>query len=106
MASNSDSESEYMTDDEQGQPRPKKKRYAQTYKKDWEKQVTWVTHSPKGDEYAFCTICDKDLSCSEGGLKDLKRHGEREKHKRLSKGKHGQITLSTVSCYFKSITIA
>ena len=65
-------------------PKPKRKRYYQTYRKKWEEEVNWLTHSRKGDRYAYCKVCSKDLSCSEGGLKDIKRHGSTESHLRLS----------------------
>ena len=72
---------------------PKKKKYCQTYRKRWEAGIAWLTSSPKGDQYGFCTICKKHLSCREGGLKDLKRHGESEAHIKLAKADVGQQTL-------------
>ena len=53
----------------------------------------WLTSSPKGDQYGFCTTCKKHFSCSEGGLKDLKKHGESEAHIKLAKAGVGQRTL-------------
>ena len=47
----------------------------------------------KGDQYVFSTICKKRLSCSEGGLKDLKRLGESEAHIKLAKAGVRQQTL-------------
>ena len=44
-------------------------------------------------EYGFCSICKKHLPCSEGGLKDLKRHGESESHVKLARGCVGQQSL-------------
>ena len=38
----------------------------------WEEEMSWITHSRKGDHYAYFKVCNKDLSCSEGGLKDIK----------------------------------
>ena len=70
----------------------KKKKYCQTYCKQWEAGITWLTSSPKGGQYGFCTICKKHLSCSEGGLKDLKRLGESEAHIKLAKAGVGQQT--------------
>ena len=52
-------------------PKPKRKN-TNIYRNKWEEEVNWLTHSRKGDRYAFCKICNKDLACSEGGLKDIK----------------------------------
>ena len=54
---------------------PKKKRYCQMYRKQWEAGISWLTASQKGDQYGLCTVCKKHLSSTEGGLKDLKRYG-------------------------------
>lgn len=40
--------------------------------------MSWITHSRKGDRYAYCKVCNTDLSYSEGGSKDIKRHGGTE----------------------------
>ena len=74
--------------------KPKRKKYHQTYRKKWEEEVSWLTHSRKGDRYAYCKVCNKDLSCSEGGLKDIKKHGSTESHLRLAKSDIGQQTLT------------
>ena len=82
------------SDTESSEPRiPKKKKYCQTYCKQWESQIKWLASSSKGDQYGFCTTCNKHLSCSEGGLKDLKRHGESETHTKLAKAGVGQQSL-------------
>ena len=72
---------------------PKKKKYCQTCRMGWEAGIPWLTSSPKGDQYGFCTVCKKHLSCSEGGLKDLKRYGESEAHIKLAKAGVRQRTL-------------
>ena len=66
-------------------PKSKRKKYCQTYRKKWEDEVSWLSHSRKGDCYAYCKVCNKNLSCTEGGLKDIKRHGSTESHIRLAK---------------------
>ena len=94
------------SDTESSEPRiPKKKKYCQTYCKQWESQIKWLASSSKGDQYGFCTTCNKHLSCSEGGLKDLKRHGESETHTKLAKAGVGQqsiinfIIIIPLTCY-------
>ena len=64
-------------------PKSKRKKCCQTHRKKWEDEVSWFSHSRKGDCYAYCKVCNKDLSCTEGGgggggwgvggLKDIKR---------------------------------
>ena len=85
-------------------PKPKRKKYYQTYKKKWEDEVSWLSHSRKGDGYAYCKVCNKDLSCTEGGLKDIKRHGNAESHIRLVKSDVGQQTLAMT--WSKSLTVS
>ena len=48
-------------------PKSKRKKYCQTYRKKWEDEVSWLPHSCKGDCYVYCKVCNKDLSCTEGG---------------------------------------
>ena len=44
------------SDTESSEPRiPKKKKYCQTYCKQWESQIKWLASSSKGDQYGFCT---------------------------------------------------
>ena len=38
-------------------PKPKRKKYYQTYRKKWEEEMSWITHSRKGDRYAYCKVC-------------------------------------------------
>ena len=76
-------------------PKSKRKKYCQTYRNKWEDEVSWLSHSLKGDCYGYCKICNKDLSCTVGGgLKDIKRHGSTESHIGLAKSNVGQQTLS------------
>ncbi|KAL1379496.1 hypothetical protein pipiens_014859, partial [Culex pipiens pipiens] len=56
----------------------KKKRYAQKYKPEWEKQLPWLKR--EGDK-AYCEICEKFLEYKKGGLKDLKTHQKLATHK-------------------------
>ena len=58
--------------------------------------MSWITHSRKGDRYAYCKVCNKDLSCSEGGLKDIKL--------RLVESDVGQQTLT--KAWSKEVTVS
>ena len=55
-------------------PKSKRKKCCQTHRKKWEDEVSWFSHSRKGDCYAYCKVCNKDLSCTEGGW--VERHKE------------------------------
>ena len=65
-------------------PNPKRKKYYQTYRKKWEDEVSWLSHSCKGDGYIYCKVCNKDLPCTEEGLKAIKRHGNTDSHVQLA----------------------
>ena len=49
-------------------------------------------------------MCKKDLSCTEGGLKDLKRHGNAESHNCHLKAGEGQLTLRSTWSKTTAIT--
>ena len=72
--------------------------------KKWEEEMSWITHSRKGDRYAYCKVYNKDLSCSEGGLKDIKRHGSTESHLGLVMSTVGQQTLT--KAWSKELTVS
>ena len=97
--SGSDSESlsshpDQSTSTSEAGPGPsKKKKYQQSFSKDWERQMSWLSSSLKGSEYGFCMSCNKHLSCSKGGIRDLKRHGETEVHKKNVRSGAGQKCL-------------
>ncbi|XP_058839742.1 uncharacterized protein LOC131695289 [Topomyia yanbarensis] len=70
----------------------KLKKSIQRYSTDWEKKLIWVTESPKGNLYAYCTVCEQSVK-STGGLTDLERHGGTTKH--ISNSKNSKIISST-----------
>ena len=55
--------------------------------------MSWLSHSRKGDCYAYCKVCNKVFR-AQRGLKDIKRHGSTESHIGLAKSNVGQQTLS------------
>ena len=71
----------------------KRKKYGQSFNDAWKGQIPWLSTSYKGDGYGFCLLCNKHLSCTKGGIRDLKRHGETEVHKRNTRGSIGQQSL-------------
>lgn len=45
----------------------KKRKYSQTYKEQWENMPEfrgWICKSKKGDSFAKCSACEKDLTLS------------------------------------------
>ncbi|KAI5614004.1 DNA (cytosine-5-)-methyltransferase 3 beta, duplicate a isoform X1, partial [Silurus asotus] len=47
----------------------------------WQETFKWIRPSPMGDNYAFCTICDLNITVCKSGLLDLKHHKQSQKHK-------------------------
>lgn len=82
MSSDSDS-SEVNVEDSLSRTPPKKRKRASTYKKEWEKQFSWLrqaridecpsTSKAAAFSNAFCCICKKTIDVSHGGLNDIKK---------------------------------
>lgn len=74
----------------------KMRKYAQTYKTAWEEKPefkSWLMKSRKGENYAKCRSCDKDLNISSG--KDaLIKHGISKFHLEKIKLQRGQQSIS------------
>ncbi|KAL1441844.1 hypothetical protein MTO96_008236 [Rhipicephalus appendiculatus] len=84
--SNSDSE-------DGSSPLPKRKKYVQKYKAEWEKLPQFrgcITRSSKGTNFAFCKACDVHLA---GGKRELDKHVATMKHVATAKRLVGQQTL-------------
>jgi hypothetical protein len=66
-------------------PKPKKLKYLQNYKREWENEFkNWLAPGKKNTE-AYCKICDKNISIASGRLQ-LVRHQDSENHRKKSKG--------------------
>ena len=68
------------TDVETAAPAKEKKRL-QKFKESYAQEYAWVTKSKKGQFYAHCTYCTRDISIGCGGLSDLKSHSTSQAHK-------------------------
>lgn len=95
----SSSDCDYNTDTEAGPStgvKRKKIKYAQKYKKDWEKELEfagWIAPSSKSANMALCKSCNKEINISSG--KDaLTRHSQRQGHIRSSKSLSSQPKIS------------
>jgi len=56
---------------------------------------TWPCIVPvKNDKHSFrCTVCNKVIGCGKQGIGDVKRHIQRDEHKKNAKGSKNQTTL-------------
>ncbi|MCJ8734989.1 hypothetical protein PDJAM_G00241590 [Pangasius djambal] len=52
-----------------------------TYDPQWQETFKWIKPSTLGDIYAYCTICDLNITVFNSGLLDLKHHQQCKKHK-------------------------
>lgn len=63
----------------------KRKKYLQYYRKEWEEEFPgWLQDSRKGESYAYCKSCNKDINITSG--KDaIKKHSSSQAHSISSK---------------------
>ena len=56
---------------------------------------TWPCIVPvKNDKHSFrCTLCNKVIDCGKQGIGDVKRHIQRDEHKKNAKGSRNKTTL-------------
>ena len=69
-------------------PLRKRQKYYCSYQSSWEKEEGfkgWVKKSTKGNSYAFCTFCGKDIKICCGGANDLLRHSATALHQGSAK---------------------
>ena len=61
----------------------KPKKYYNTFKKEWETDFhkDGILASKKGPDFAYCSLCQIDISIKSGGRTDLTNHVGRQKHK-------------------------
>ncbi|XP_017324033.1 DNA (cytosine-5-)-methyltransferase 3 beta, duplicate a isoform X3 [Ictalurus punctatus] len=52
-----------------------------TFDPQWQETFKWIKPSTLGDIYAYCTICDLNITVFNSGLLDLKHHQQCRKHK-------------------------
>lgn len=86
-----DSEDEYVSDSER--KKCKRGRYSSYYKKEWvedQRFKTWIKPSQKGSSFAYCTLCSKDISVNNSGVRDLLKHKESKKHRDAETAKNLQ----------------
>ena len=57
-----------------------------------------ITNSKLGEYYFYCKICTKDVSCSHGGISDLKRHCNSVTHQKGEKERCAQTSIGSFTC--------
>lgn len=93
-----------MADTTDSPPRSKKFRtkYAkadQKFKLEYSKTFPNIIEKSKlGDLYAFCRICQSDVSVRHGGLHDIKKHIGSKKHESISKSFASTSKVSEFFC--------
>lgn len=79
-----------MSDDRSSSPGPSKsvaskttkRKYNQIYLKQWKASFpNWLKASKRGNNFAFCSACNVDLSITSGKI-DLERHEKTQKHQK------------------------
>lgn len=92
MSSSSD-ESEGVPGPSSGAP--KKRKYSQAYREDWEAVPDfkgWLAKSRKGKTFAMCKTCDKDINITSG--KDaLIKHAKSKSHQDKARSIQSQISI-------------
>lgn len=73
----------------------RRKKYLQYYRKEWEEEFPgWLQDSRKGESYAYCKSCNKDINITSG--KDaIKKHSSSQAHSVSSKNIKSQPKISS-----------
>ena len=61
----------------------RRKKYLCKYQKAWEAEFSWLSHSDRSVNDAYCIICKSHLSIGSGAMNDLKRHAKSQNHMQL-----------------------
>ena len=70
----------------------------------------WVMASDRGKQQAYCKVCSKHFSVSQGGIDDVLRHGEGKKHlelfNRFFLKNHGFSALCPAFFFFQKLNMS
>ena len=61
----------------------KRKKYLCKYQKAWEAEFSWLSHSDRSINDAYCILCKSHLSVGSGARNDLTRHAKSQNHMQL-----------------------
>lgn len=79
-----------MAANEEPQDVQAKKRRLQKYRKEWEREFSWVEYVRGNDYKANCTVCRRVFTIGHGGVCDLKQHASGVTHKRNERARRTQ----------------
>ena len=74
----------------------KKTKRLQKYRKQYEKDFSWVSQCHSSVFKAHCNICEKNISISHGGANDLKQHEKRDSHAKEERLKSSNRRLTSL----------
>jgi hypothetical protein len=60
--------------------------YLCKYQKAWEAEFSWVSHSDRSVNDAYCILCKSQLSIGSSAKNDLTRHAKSQNHMQLEAG--------------------
>ena len=63
------------------------KKQLQQFRKEYTDQFSFIIKGKNKDVSAFCTVCNSEFSIKIGGLNDITKHADGQKHKKLLKQK-------------------
>ena len=61
----------------------KRKKYLCKYQKAWEAEFSWLSHSDRSINDAYCILCKSHLSIGSGAKNDLTRHAKSQNYMQL-----------------------
>lgn len=86
----------------------KRKKYLCKYQKAWEAEFSWLSHSDRSVNDAYCILCKSHLSIGSGAKNDLTRHAKSQNHMQLEmvqrKSKSMSLFVTTPNNSLKSKT--
>ncbi|KAL6972318.1 hypothetical protein U1Q18_050687 [Sarracenia purpurea var. burkii] len=91
------------------QMNPKKPvRYANHFKKSWKANPSfeeWLNSSVKGPNFAYCSLCAKDVSIANSSINDLYKHRQCKKHGNAELAKNFQTAVSETAYMNRVVTV-
>ena len=61
----------------------RRKKYLCKYQKAWEAEFSWLSHSDRSVNDAYCILCKSHLSIGSSAKNDLTRHAKSQNHMQL-----------------------
>ncbi|KAJ8028967.1 hypothetical protein HOLleu_28235 [Holothuria leucospilota] len=68
-----------------GSSKKKRARYNNSFRSEWSSQFECIRASRLGESHAFCQVCASDFKVTHGGINDVRKHLNTEKHVKCAK---------------------